>query len=89
VFFGCDTPDTATIVYLPNNNYTYASNIQTVIIQTSEDQTRGIIANGNAIATQDGDEEWPVCLGCAISKKTGAALPEACGACFDKYCYSQ
>ncbi|KAH0354269.1 lysophospholipase, partial [Aureobasidium melanogenum] len=89
VFFGCDTPDTATIVYLPNNNYTYASNIPTVIIQTSEAQTAGIIANGNAIATQDGDAQWPVCLGCAIMKKTGAALPDACTACFDKYCYSQ
>ncbi|KAH0323608.1 lysophospholipase, partial [Aureobasidium melanogenum] len=89
VFFGCDTPDTATVVYLPNNNYTYASNIQTVIIETSEAQTAGIIANGNAIATQDGDAQWPVCLGCAIMKKTGAALPDACTACFDKYCYSQ
>lgn len=89
VFFGCNTPDTATIVYLPNNNYTYASNIPTVIIETSEAQTAGIIANGNAIATQDGDAQWPVCLGCAIMKKTGAALPDACTACFDKYCYSQ
>jgi lysophospholipase len=89
VFFGCNTPDTATIVYLPNNNYTYASNIDTVIIQTSKEQTAGIIANGNAIATQNGDEQWPVCLGCAVMKKTGGALPEACGACFDKYCYSQ
>ncbi|KAG9578368.1 hypothetical protein KCU77_g11523, partial [Aureobasidium melanogenum] len=58
-------------------------------IETSEAQTAGIIANGNAIATQDGDAQWPVCLGCAIMKKTGAALPDACTACFDKYCYSQ
>ncbi|KAI4722051.1 lysophospholipase [Aureobasidium sp. EXF-10727] len=88
VFFGCDTPDTATVVYLPNNNYTYASNIQTVIIETSEDQTARIIGNGNAVATQDGDAGWAVCLGCAVMKKTGAALPEACDACFVKYCYS-
>lgn len=89
VFFGCDTLDTATVIYLPNNNYTYASNIDTVIIETSESQTAGIIANGNAIATQNGDEQWPVCLGCAVMKKTASALPEACDACFDKYCYSQ
>ncbi|KAI5276728.1 lysophospholipase [Aureobasidium subglaciale] len=88
VFFGCDTLDTVTIVYLPNNNYTYASNIETVIIQTSEQETAGIIENGNAIATQNGDEQWPVCLGCAVMKKTGSVLPEACTACFDKYCYS-
>ncbi|KAI5200048.1 lysophospholipase [Aureobasidium subglaciale] len=88
VFFGCDTSDTVTIVYLPNNNYTYASNIETVIIQTSEQETAGIIENGNAIATQNGDEQWPVCLGCAVMKKTGSVLPEACTACFDKYCYS-
>ncbi|THY80985.1 lysophospholipase [Aureobasidium pullulans] len=89
VFFGCDTAETATIVYLPNNNYTYASNIDTVIIQTSEQQTAGIIANGNAIATQNGEDGWATCLGCAVMKKTGSALPQACTACFDKYCYKQ
>ncbi|KAI5207140.1 lysophospholipase [Aureobasidium subglaciale] len=88
VFFGCDTPDTVTVVYLPNNNYTYASNIETVIIQTSEQETAGIIENGNAIVTQNGDEQWAVCLGCAVMKKSGSVLPEACTACFDKYCYS-
>jgi lysophospholipase len=88
-FFGCGDNATVTIVYLPNNDYVYASNIGTVTIQTSKEETAGIIANGNQIVAQGGDEQWATCLGCAIVGKSGGALPEACGACFDKYCYKQ
>lgn len=88
-FFGCNDNTTATIVYLPNADFSYASNIETVILETSKAETAGIIANGAQVVAQGGDEEWPVCLGCAIMQKTGTALPEACTACFDKYCYEQ
>ena len=43
----------------------------------------GLIANGIEIATQDDDSEYPTCLGCAIMKKTGGALPAAFTACFN------
>jgi hypothetical protein len=52
-------------------------------LQHARDETRGMIGNGLAVITQDDDE------GCAILRKTEAAavLPEACGACFEKYRY--
>jgi lysophospholipase len=48
----------------------------------------GIIANGIQIATQNDDSEYPTCLGCAIMKKTGRALPAACTPCFTEYCFN-
>ncbi|KAJ0416684.1 lysophospholipase [Aspergillus carlsbadensis] len=86
-FFGCDDPDRITIVYLPNTAYTFPSNVPTAKLQYSKAETRAMIRNGVAVATQDGEEGWGVCLGCAILRKTEAVLPEACEACFGKYCY--
>lgn len=88
-FFGCDDNSTVTIVYLPNNDYSYASNTTTLTIQASETETNDVIANGNLIATQNGTAAWPTCLGCAIMKKTDTTLPDECTACFSTYCYSQ
>lgn len=88
-FFGCNDDSVVTIVYLPNVNYTYASNTSTDKIQYSKADTDGIIANGVSIADQNGDSEWPTCLACAIMQKTGSTLPSDCTACFDKYCYAQ
>ena len=87
-FFGCDDEAAVTLVWLPNKEYSFASNTSTFQIQYSVNETDAMIANGVQVATQGDDSEWPVCLGCAIVKKTGATLPEACSACFEKYCYS-
>lgn len=86
-FFGCYDDSVITIVYLPNQDYDYASNTSTSMLEYTDTQLAGMISDGNLIATQGGDAEWPTCLGCAIMKKTGETLPEACTACFDKYCY--
>lgn len=51
VFFGCGEPGTVTIVYLPNVNYTYQSNLATAQLQYDDDVTVGMIENGNAVAT--------------------------------------
>lgn len=88
VFFGCDDYDALTIVYLPNHDYSYDSNKSTAMLQYSKTQTDDMIANGNLIATQGGNASWPVCLGCAIMKKTNETLPSDCTSCFDTYCYS-
>ncbi|GAB7348752.1 hypothetical protein MBLNU459_g7484t1 [Dothideomycetes sp. NU459] len=88
-FFGCNEPNAITIVWLPNVNYTYASNTPTLQLQYSKAETDGIIANGINVADQNGDSQWATCLGCAIMKKTGTTLPTACTACFTKYCYTQ
>lgn len=79
---------TILIVNLPNVAYTYPSGQSTLKIQYSKAETRGMIGNGNAIATQNGDAGWSLCLACAIRYKDGLAqLPKGCGACFEKYCY--
>ncbi|KAG8166427.1 hypothetical protein KVR01_002116 [Diaporthe batatas] len=88
VFFGCGEPEAVTIVYLPNVNYTYQSNLPTTKFQYDFDVTEGMIANGGATATQDGEEGWGLCLACAVMmKEEGASLPDGCGACFEKWCY--
>ena len=48
----------------------------------------GMIANGQQIATKGGDANWPTCLACGIMQKTGGALPAACTACLQQYCYN-
>ncbi|KAK4540881.1 hypothetical protein LTR36_008823 [Oleoguttula mirabilis] len=88
-FFGCDEPDTVTIVWLPLVPYIKtASNVDWYDLQVSEDDIASVITNGNLVATQGNDEEWPLCLACAFMKKTGPILPSGCVACFTKYCYA-
>lgn len=87
-FFGCNTPETATIVYIPNYNYTYPSGEPTLKIQYFVNETEGMIANGVVTANYGGKADWPLCLACGIMKKTGEALPSGCTACFAEYCYN-
>jgi len=86
-FFGCNESAAITIIYLPNVNYTYMSNVPTSQLVYSKDETDGIIGNGNAIATQNGTAGWPTCLGCAVLMKSQTGLPGACQDCFERYCY--
>jgi lysophospholipase len=86
-FFGCNATDKITIVYLPNNDYSFASNTSTYQIVYSETETDDMVANGVEIATQGGDAGWSTCLGCAIMMKMEQALPSDCNACYAKYCY--
>ena len=88
IFFGCNTANTVTIVYLPNYNYTYPSGESTEKLQYSAAETQGMISNGNEVALQGGNAGWPQCLACAIAKKTGDTLPAECTACFSTYCYN-
>lgn len=86
-FFGCNATDKITIVYLPNYDFTYASNVSTLQLEYPETETEEMIANGVAIAAQNGTAGWGTCLGCAVMSKAGGTLPSACTACFAKYCY--
>lgn len=85
-FFGCNQSDTTFIVYLPNVPYTYPSGQSTLKLQYSVAETDAMIANGVAIATQNGTSGWPFCLACALDNKA-TNLPSGCNACFEKYCY--
>ena len=87
-FFGCNTPKTATIIYIPNFNYTYNSGTSTSKIQYFKNETEGIIANGVVTANYGGKGDWPLCLACGIMKKGGGALPTGCAACYKEYCYN-
>jgi lysophospholipase len=87
-FFGCNDTKALTIAFLPNTNYTsFNSGEPSSKFDYTNAEANGMIANGELIATQNGDPGWPVCLACAIVMKTGEKLPAACPACFEKYCY--
>lgn len=88
-FFGCDDKEALTIIYLPNYNFTYASGTPTWQFTYTVNEVDGMIGNGNAIATQNGDAGWPVCLACGVMVKSGEVLPEECKACLDKYCWRE
>ncbi|KAJ0124003.1 hypothetical protein J7T55_012476 [Diaporthe amygdali] len=89
-FFGCDEPDAVTVVYLPNSNWTYASNTATLQLTYTSAATNAMISNGNQIATQGEDASWGTCLACGIMlKEAGRAnLPSECEACLTQYCWS-
>ncbi|KAK7740791.1 Lysophospholipase 1 [Cytospora paraplurivora] len=89
-FFGCDEADAVTVIYLPNSDWTYASNTETLQLTYTSDETDAMIWNGNQIAAQGGDESWGACLACGIMlKEVGEAdLPSQCASCLTEYCWS-
>lgn len=87
-FFGCNDTSKITIVYLPNYNYTFPSGESTEKVEYLPSETSGMIANGGQVATMGGSATFPLCLACAIAKKTGDALPAGCTSCFSTFCYN-
>lgn len=98
VFFGCDATNVTEphplIVYIPNYPYVFMSNVSTFQPSYSEGERDALISNGWAIATQANatrDDQWPVCVGCAMLKRsfgrTNETVPSACEACFEQYCW--
>lgn len=89
-FFGCNDTEAVTVVYLPNAEWTYASNTSTSQLEYSSTETIAMIANGNEVASQGEDDSWATCLACAIMlKEVGKAnLPDGCDACLSEYCWS-
>lgn len=87
-FFGCNSDDTATIIWIPNYNYTYPSGEPTSKLQYARNETEGMIDNGVQVANYGGKENWPLCLACGIMKKSGQSLPAGCTACFEEYCFN-
>ena len=87
-FFGCNDNTKITLLYLPNHNYTFPSGESTEKLQYSPSETDGMIKNGEQVATFGGNATFAECLGCAIVKKTGDALPGACARCFVDFCYN-
>lgn len=87
-FFGCDSVEAATIIYIPNFNYTFKSGQPTSKIQYYRNETEGMISNGVEIGNYGGKDNWPLCLACGITKKNGKKLPDTCIDCFKEYCFN-
>jgi lysophospholipase len=87
-FFGCHQQDQLTIVFLPNAKYSFDSNVPTAQFDYSANDTHAMIANGNMVATQNNDKDWPLCLACGITHKNARKLPKQCKACLAKYCHN-
>ncbi|KAK4105373.1 phospholipase-like protein [Parathielavia hyrcaniae] len=103
-FFGCDVANFSStqnqtppplIVYLPNAPYTAYSNVSTFEPSFPDAQRDAIIRNGLDGATQGNgtlDGQWPTCVACAVLSRSwarrGDAVPAACDACFERYCWN-
>lgn len=88
-FFGCENKTYVTIIWLPNTNYTFASNVPSSQFDYPQNDTVEMIANGNMVATQGNDKDWPICLGCGIVHKNSEKMPWECKACLEKYCFKE
>ncbi|ROT43641.1 hypothetical protein SODALDRAFT_269732 [Sodiomyces alkalinus F11] len=82
------------IIYVPNAPYTVFSNVSTFQPSYPLGQRDAIIRNGFNSATRGNntlDEEWPVCVACAVLSrswwKANESAPDACARCFDRYCW--
>ncbi|EKJ68933.1 hypothetical protein FPSE_10858 [Fusarium pseudograminearum CS3096] len=87
-FFGCNDKNAATIIFIPNYNYTYESGQSTNKIQYFRNETVGMIDNGVEVGNYGGKKNWPMCLACGIMKKKDGKLPKGCSACFKEYCFN-
>jgi len=87
-FFGCYDYSVITIIYLPNNQHIFPSNISSFKLNYTPDDVRNLIANGNMVATNGKDKGWPYCLACGLLLRVNrGALPIGCRACLRKYCW--
>ncbi|GAP88698.1 putative lysophospholipase catalytic domain-containing protein [Rosellinia necatrix] len=83
------------IVYVPLTPYTTYSNASTFDPAYTDEERNAFIENGFNVATRGNgtlDEQWPACAACAVLsrslERTGTAIPAACQACFDQYCWN-
>ena len=86
LFYGCNSTEYMTIVYMPNRDVVYQSNYTATPDAMPNKVLYGLVENGKAIGTNNGTEDWAKCVGCAIMRKSNTKLPNFCGACFSKYC---
>ena len=99
VFFGCNSTLLSelshippVVVYIPNNEYTFASNTSTFKLAYSDDEKIGMIDNGYAAAYYNNtDSEYATCVSCAVILRSQQRLDitpsKECQKCFDKYCW--
>ena len=87
-FFGCHNSSTITIIYVPNSPHILESNISSFALRYTQSEIRKVIANGNMVATQGNDPNWPYCLACGLMLRANqGVLPDRCSVCFEQYCW--
>jgi lysophospholipase len=88
-FFGCYDVSKITIVYLPNKQYSFPSNIPDWTMKYSTNDVAAMLQNGNQVATFDGNEVYKTCFACVLLWKTheGKGLPLSCHQCMETFCF--
>ena len=101
-FFGCDASNLTDlafipplIVYVPNAEYSFASNTSTFKLSYDIEERFSMIQNGFEAMTMGNltkDPDFVGCVSCAIMRRKqeslNATLPEECEKCFSKYCWN-
>ncbi|CCF60650.1 hypothetical protein KAFR_0L00430 [Kazachstania africana CBS 2517] len=101
-FFGCDANNLTDldyipplVVYIPNAEYSYASNQSTFKLSYSEKERISMIRNGFEAASMNNltdDSSFLSCVGCAIIRRqqqgNNFTLPSECETCFTNYCWN-
>lgn len=101
-FFGCNVTDVSNgtyplIVYIANAQATtnsFLTNTSTFKLDYSETEASSFLDVAHANAAQLGrDDQWPVCLSCALVDRTRQRAnidrSAACSACLNRYCYNR
>jgi len=96
-FFGCSASNFTNsqnppplLVYIPNSPFTFHSNFTTMDLDYSNEDRDSMIQNGMEIATQPTEEDWQVCVACAIIHRNTEQMgtqTEQCRQCMTKYCW--
>lgn len=88
--------DVPLVVYMPNSNYSYASNMSTFKLSYSDEEKAGMVRNGFEVSSRGNltdDDKWTTCVGCAIIRRSqerlGIEQSDECKSCFSKYCYHE
>ncbi|KAK5779093.1 hypothetical protein RI543_002978 [Arxiozyma heterogenica] len=101
-FFGCDASNLTElayvpplIVYIPNTEYSYASNTSTFKLSYDLEERIAMIQNGFEAMTMGNltkDPDFVGCVSCAIMRRKqeslNITLPDECAKCFSTYCWN-
>ncbi|KAG0656125.1 Lysophospholipase 1 [Maudiozyma exigua] len=101
VFFGCNSTNLTDlafipplVVYLPNSEYSYASNVSTYQQSFDLTERKDLIQNSFEAATMGNmtkDPEFLSCVGCAVMRRKqeqqNLTWPDECSKCFSRYCW--
>lgn len=101
-FFGCDAQNLTDlaytpplVVYIPNTEYSFASNTSTFQLNYKLEDRFSMIQNGYEAMTMGNftkDPDFLGCISCAIMRRKQESLdvelPQECEQCFSTYCWN-